>query len=358
MSPLVSVIVPVYNAQQYLAACVDSILSQTYAHIEVMIVDDGSTDGSAALADRLASSNDRVKVMHQPNRGQAAARNAGIDRIQGDVVMFVDADDLMEQSCIQDCVRELERTGADIVEFRYRRIDADGESVDDGDMRGRFQRETVLGREDAVLDVVRGVLAPFVWSCAMRHDVLENPNKVRFPLGRFLDDEAVKYRMYANANKVALLPKVEYVYRWHPGSLMAEADRERTSLARAENVDERFRYFTDDPSDSGVVVSAALGDALLERDVEEMLAAYYGLLRQGCHRGDTQVASVRQRLCRMVDVCRNRQVHIGRGGGDADFGDALPYRWCDGNAGTHARPTIGNRQWRTHRSKVETDEEQ
>lgn len=344
MSMLVSVIVPVYNVQRYLRACVDSILSQTYDYYEIILVDDGSTDESGKIADELAQSDSRIRVIHQRNGGLSAARNTGLDHAHGDIIQFVDSDDMLETDCLSRCVDCMERMNADCVEFRYRRIDDSGKVFKDGDRRGEFTQEEVLPREQAIHAAVFGKISPFAWSCVTRHKVWEKPAVVRLPQGRFMEDEATKYKVYANANRVALFPRVEYIYRWREGSLIVEANREHTSLARADNVDERFRYFTDDPANSGVVVSASLVDALLERDVEEMLASYYGLLRLGRHRGDSQVTSVRQRLCQMVDVCRDRRVHIGRGGTDADLGAALPHGWHAGSDGTHARPAIGNRQ--------------
>ena len=91
--PLISVIVPVYKVEQYLAACVDSILAQTYPHIEVILVDDGSPDACPQLCDDYAAKDARVKVIHQQNGGLAAARNAGLERATGALIGFVDSDD-------------------------------------------------------------------------------------------------------------------------------------------------------------------------------------------------------------------------------------------------------------------------
>ena len=99
---LVSLIVPVYNARDYLDTCVDSLLHQTHADIQVILVDDGSTDGSADLCDAWADKDARVMVIHRANSGVSAARNAGLDAADGDWLEFVDADDWLEEETVEE----------------------------------------------------------------------------------------------------------------------------------------------------------------------------------------------------------------------------------------------------------------
>ena len=92
---LISVIVPVYNAEKYLRECLDSIVNQTYKNIEIILVDDGSTDGSGAICDEYADKDVRIKVYHIPNGGASNDRNLGIDNADGEYLMFVDSDDII-----------------------------------------------------------------------------------------------------------------------------------------------------------------------------------------------------------------------------------------------------------------------
>lgn len=124
----VSLIVPVYQAAAFLRAAVDSMRAQTHADIEILLVDDGSTDGSGALCDAMALEDARVRVIHQRNAGSGAARNAGMDAAQGEYVLFCDADDRLSPRLVEDCLALARLYGADIVEFGYEsvRVDATG----------------------------------------------------------------------------------------------------------------------------------------------------------------------------------------------------------------------------------------
>ena len=118
-----SVIIPVYNAEKYLRGCMDSVLSQTLRELEVICVDDGSTDGSAAILEEYAEKDSRVRVLRQENKGAGAARNLGIDA-KGEYVAFVDADDSLCPDSLEPLYRQAKRTGADVIRSRAYDCDA------------------------------------------------------------------------------------------------------------------------------------------------------------------------------------------------------------------------------------------
>ncbi|MCI8513476.1 MAG: glycosyltransferase family 2 protein [Lachnospiraceae bacterium] len=127
MPPKVTLIIPVYNGKPYLNACIDSVLSQTYENLSCLLIDDGSTDGSFQLLDELAAARpDRLKVVHQKNKGVAAARNLGISLADGAYLMFADNDDIMEPDYVARMVKELEKTGADMLVGGFNRVTEDG----------------------------------------------------------------------------------------------------------------------------------------------------------------------------------------------------------------------------------------
>lgn len=127
-APRVSVIVPVYNSEQYLARCLDSILNQSYDNVEIVAIDDGSQDGSGQILDAFASKySGKLLVEHRPNAGAAAARNRGIDLARGEYLTFVDNDDWLDQDCLKVLVEAIVKSNADIVCSGYRRPYVDGE---------------------------------------------------------------------------------------------------------------------------------------------------------------------------------------------------------------------------------------
>ena len=120
MAEMISIIVPVYNTKPYLKRCVDRVLCQTYPEFELILVDDGSTDGSGALCDDLACNDSRIRVIHQENRGVCAARNAGLKKMTGDFLLFIDSDDSIEAATLQKCIEAMQRSGADVAIFGWR----------------------------------------------------------------------------------------------------------------------------------------------------------------------------------------------------------------------------------------------
>ena len=124
--PKATVVVPVYNVEKYLEKCVDSILAQTEPDFELLLVDDGSTDGSGRLCDKLAEKDGRVRVIHQKNQGLGGARNTGIQQAQGDWLLLVDSDDWIEPQTLEKTMEAGLREEADLVMFAYRSVDEGG----------------------------------------------------------------------------------------------------------------------------------------------------------------------------------------------------------------------------------------
>lgn len=119
MEELVSVIVPVYNVEQYLNKCISSICSQTYKNIEIILVDDGSTDRSGVICDEYAKKDKRIHVIHNQNEGVSSARNSGLRHAKGEFVLFVDSDDYIEEELIEICVKSFKTKQVDMVIFNY-----------------------------------------------------------------------------------------------------------------------------------------------------------------------------------------------------------------------------------------------
>ena len=126
---MISVIVPVYNVEKYLRQCLDSVLAQTYRELEIILVDDGSTDGSGAICDEYATRDSRIKVVHQQNGGLSSARNAGLDLATGEYVAFVDSDDYIHETMLELLYQALVENNADTVICNFERVDEKGDVI-------------------------------------------------------------------------------------------------------------------------------------------------------------------------------------------------------------------------------------
>ena len=154
-STLVSILVPVYNAAEYLRVCVRSIIDQSYTNLQIVLINDGSTDGSWELMKELARSDRRIEVFSQPNNGVAATRNSLLNKAIGDWVLFVDSDDTIAPDTVRILLKEQEKTGADMIVFNQRE-------------KREYDRETVI-REFLRHREFRGML----WNKLLKREYLE-----------------------------------------------------------------------------------------------------------------------------------------------------------------------------------------
>lgn len=127
----VSVVVPIYNVEQYLNKCIESIVDQTYEDLEIILVDDGSTDSSPSICDEWKKKDKRVVVIHKENGGLSSARNAGLEVATGDYIMFEDSDDWLELDIVEKCVARIENDKSDLVIFGYKKVDENGKVLGD-----------------------------------------------------------------------------------------------------------------------------------------------------------------------------------------------------------------------------------
>ena len=126
--PTISVIVPVYNTASYLSRCIESLVNQTYSDLQIILIDDGSTDNSGAIADEWQAIDSRIEVYHQSNRGQSAARNVGLQHAKGEYIAFVDSDDYIDSNYFSTMLQAADDT-TDCVQTGYRRVKQDGEYI-------------------------------------------------------------------------------------------------------------------------------------------------------------------------------------------------------------------------------------
>lgn len=216
MNPLISIIVPTYNVEKYIRTCIESILAQTYRNIEVIIVNDGSTDQSLAVISDLICSHHNIKVINQKNQGVSVARNTGIDAATGKYIAFVDPDDKIKPDFVSSLYQIADKTGADIVRGSFR--DFNG-NIPKGWVTD-FNVPTNCGT--IVLDqFLSSNIAFVVWSSIYRLDFI-NSNHIRFTPGILFEEDAdFTIRAYMLAKLVATSPEPNYAYRINrPGSIL------------------------------------------------------------------------------------------------------------------------------------------
>jgi glycosyltransferase involved in cell wall biosynthesis len=211
-TPTVSIIVPVYNTEKYLEQCLASLREQTYGDIEVIVIDDGSTDHSRDICDRFAAEDIRFCVIHkEENTGLAAVRNDGISAARGKYIMFVDSDDWVNLDFCEKPLRAAEETGSDLVVFGYAES-RKGRST----IQRTLSREGVVSKEKALTVCWRETRA-YAWNKLYRRELFEG---IRYPVGRLFEDDATTHRVLNNAGQCYFLDNCFYNYRiLRPGSI-------------------------------------------------------------------------------------------------------------------------------------------
>lgn len=213
---LVSVIVPIYNVEKYLDRCITSIVEQTWANMEIILVDDGSTDGSGAVCDKWRERDGRITVLHRKNGGLSDARNAGLDRAVGDYIVFVDSDDYIDPALVSYCLDALKRNRVDMVVYGYHRVDdACNDLIECGG--GRLREKKVKKEELPDLCFRTGKISVAVWSKFYKREVWEG---LRFPKGRLVEDGFVILDVLMRVDYALISEKKLYYYRKRPGSIM------------------------------------------------------------------------------------------------------------------------------------------
>lgn len=203
MEPLISVIVPVYKVEQYLAKCVDSILNQTYRNLEVILVDDGSPDHCGEICDTYAGKDSRVKVIHQQNGGLSSARNAGMAVATGEYVSFVDSDDILVADGLEHMLTLAEKEQADLVIGDHIRFEDALPSVSEDGIK-----TSVRSRTEAMEEFFRNGCA--AWARLYRREIHDG---IKFPAGEINEDEAIVLQLLDRCRRIAYTDRIVYFYR-------------------------------------------------------------------------------------------------------------------------------------------------
>lgn len=232
---LISVIVPVYNIENYLSRCVESILKQTYKNLEVILVDDGSNDSSAELCDDFKESDRRIKVIHKLNGGLGYARNSGLEIANGKYVVFIDGDDYVEQDMIANLYKSILENNADTCIGGFKRVLADRQIENKNPFAGIcYEGESII--KDVLVKmfgkngnkISRDYIEMSVWKVMFSNDIIQQ-YRLRFPSEReFISEDIIfDLQYYQHAKKVVCNDDVSYCYCDNENSLTTKYNPER-----------------------------------------------------------------------------------------------------------------------------------
>ena len=226
---LVSVIIPVYNVEKYIEKCIESVLEQTFGDFEIIVVIDGSTDGSEAIARRLQEENPgKITVINQENKGLGGARNTGIINARGKYLLFVDSDDYIEKELLADATKIIESENSDIVFFDFNYVDENGAFLECGKAIPTGNSEFSAMPE-----------ALTAWPCAwnkLYKKELFTENDIFYPDRLWFEDLATTPRLLCETNKISYIEKPYYNYVQRSDSIMADSKKNASRILRNKEI--------------------------------------------------------------------------------------------------------------------------
>ncbi len=238
----ISVIVPIYNVADYLDRCVTSIINQTYNNLEIILIDDGSTDNSEKLCDEYALKDNRITIIHQDNKGLSEARNSGLRIASGKYIFFCDSDDYLEIDCLERMLGRLKKDHADIVACGFNSVyDEISKEVQAGGIINDSNPGRWSGRQ-SVIEMMRNTnVCSVVWNKLYKKELFES---LSFPKGVQNEDEAITYKLLYKAGIVSYMPDALYNYYQRETSIMHENLEERFDFFLRFSLD-RIQFFSD-----------------------------------------------------------------------------------------------------------------
>ena len=235
MEQLVSVIVPVYNVEEYLDECIESIVLQTYKNLEIILVDDGSTDQSGKKCDEWKAGDERILVIHQENKGLSAARNRGIEISSGEWIVFVDSDDVVSLDYVTYLYELVQRYEVPVAQCAR------------GDLQQSIKKrdaiEKKVSSDEFLLSLYYQTTA---WGKIYKRFLFE---KERYPVGMIHEDMAITYRLIYNARNIVFTNKVLYFVRERPGSITRKEKFYKERLVVLQFLREQIEFFEEKKED-------------------------------------------------------------------------------------------------------------
>lgn len=260
----VSVIIPVYNDEKYLHQCVDSVLKQTYHNLEVILVDDGSTDQSPTICEEYRQQDSRVRVMHKKNGGVGSSRNAGLSMATGKYILFVDNDDWLDERHIEQLHKLLKEKNADIAVANFSIFHPEnGVFSFFVTQKDYYQKDYTPAEWTGIQYTSHYNLSQVYtvpWCKLYKRELFNN---VQYPLKAKVEDDLTTWKVYFKANKISFMNKAIYVHRLFADSVTAKVDK--TSLFPLTSIEQRIAFMR----------SANLDPDQIKIDIANEKDAYY-----------------------------------------------------------------------------------
>lgn len=239
MNEVVSVIVPIYNVQKYLKKCIESIIGQSYKNLEIILVNDGSTDDSPVICEEYKVKDSRITVIHKRNGGLSDARNAGLDICKGKYVFFVDSDDYIHPETIYEMLLQATQNNAEIVECGiYHTVENDDTTF----AYARCEKIVkVYNHDDAVRNILDYHFSIVAWNKLYISSLFNN---IRFPVGKLHEDEFIIPFIVDKCQRYITISNQYYAYVQRTGSIMNQQyDKRRLDVIEAHEA--RLKYFNE-----------------------------------------------------------------------------------------------------------------
>lgn len=214
MYPLISVIVPVYNVEKYLKQCLDSIINQTYKNLQIILIDDGSSDKSGIICDDYQQKDNRIEVIHKTNSGVAAARNQGVLMAKGDYIAFVDSDDFIEKDMYEILLATMDNDKIDMAVSTINRIERNGKNRVQSKL---FEKDRILDKFEFMEIFIKNE-SDYLVNKLYKKNILKD---VIFPDGKYFEDLVTMLQLITNSEKISYVNKPLYNYRKNAESITA-----------------------------------------------------------------------------------------------------------------------------------------
>lgn len=226
-----SIIVPIYNVEKYLKKCIDSILEQTYKNLEIILIDDGSTDNSGKICDEYENKDCRIKVIHKKNGGLSDARNYGISIATGDYLGFIDSDDVIDRDMYEILYEKITQYNADIAICGFKKF-FEGENIE----YKKSEKYEIYTSKEAIKQLLLDNLTNHAWNKLYNKKLFED---IRYPKGKNFEDIGTTYKLFLKSKKIINIHSECYGYLLRGNSITGKIN-EKSLFDQIELINCRF----------------------------------------------------------------------------------------------------------------------